>query len=395
MFKKRRRAFTLIELLAVIVILGLILVITSPVIFKVMEDARRGAFRASAYGIVKSAENNYYKKVLFSKPPKISSFTYENGEEIPLVDNDKLEYKGERPENGEVIINQQGQVAIALHNGTYCALKKYEETYVTVIRKKLEDCKLDLEELEEGVLPEVLNLSNQNLVLWVDMQEEERIISNQHFDNLIENYRNIVNNQDCFNPVSTGNRPSLVNYNGFNWINFDPYKGDFGYSYGHVLPFSSPFMGTIFLVYIDETPESGSFFITDTPVEGGEIEHIERELLLPGYSSPIGNYQMFKGDPSSSDLLMKDYNPGQTMTINQEIVSFEHQKRIRYTPTVISVTNVILNNLGQNGSYYQYDDPYNFFFIGKMAEVIGIEGGISPSQVQEIHHYLMNKYNIS
>lgn len=56
---KKNRAFTLIELLAIIVILAIIAVITVPIILNIIENSRKGAATASAYGY-KDAVNKYY-----------------------------------------------------------------------------------------------------------------------------------------------------------------------------------------------------------------------------------------------------------------------------------------------------------------------------------------------
>ena len=55
----KQKAFTLIELLAVIVILGILAVITIPIILNITENARIGAIQASAYGY-KDAVEKYY-----------------------------------------------------------------------------------------------------------------------------------------------------------------------------------------------------------------------------------------------------------------------------------------------------------------------------------------------
>ena len=61
---RSRKAFTLIELLAVIVILAIIALIATPIILNIIERARKSAFENSAYGIIKSAENYYAESLL-------------------------------------------------------------------------------------------------------------------------------------------------------------------------------------------------------------------------------------------------------------------------------------------------------------------------------------------
>lgn len=56
---KKRNGFTLVELLAVIVILAIILVIAVPQITKTIENARKGALESSGKLIAASAEREY------------------------------------------------------------------------------------------------------------------------------------------------------------------------------------------------------------------------------------------------------------------------------------------------------------------------------------------------
>lgn len=62
---KKNKGFTLIELLAIIVILAIIAVITVPIILDVIDNAKRGSIKDSAYGY-KDAVNKYYVSELFN-----------------------------------------------------------------------------------------------------------------------------------------------------------------------------------------------------------------------------------------------------------------------------------------------------------------------------------------
>ena len=56
---KKRNGFTLVELLAVIVILAIILVIAIPQIIKTIDAARLGAFQSTAKLLISQAEKDY------------------------------------------------------------------------------------------------------------------------------------------------------------------------------------------------------------------------------------------------------------------------------------------------------------------------------------------------
>ena len=52
---KKKKGFTLIELLAVIVILAIIALIATPITINVIENSKKGAFRETVNGIVRTA----------------------------------------------------------------------------------------------------------------------------------------------------------------------------------------------------------------------------------------------------------------------------------------------------------------------------------------------------
>lgn len=79
----KQKGFTLIELLAVIVILAVIALIATPLIMGVITDAKKNAFRDSAYEILKAGEQ-YIGEVLLK-----DNNTY-LGETIILPNHEKL-----------------------------------------------------------------------------------------------------------------------------------------------------------------------------------------------------------------------------------------------------------------------------------------------------------------
>lgn len=134
-----RKGFTLIELLAVIVILSIIALIATPLILNVIDDAKKGAFKNSAYGIIQAAELHYLLDNINGENAAIS-YKYENGEQIsPEIE---LDIKGKKPQNGVVKINNKGAVGIAIHDGTYCAKRWYDDSDLIVEKVRLEECYL-------------------------------------------------------------------------------------------------------------------------------------------------------------------------------------------------------------------------------------------------------------
>ena len=72
----RNNAFTLIELLAIIIILAIIAVITVPIILNIIENSRKGTATDSAYGY-KDSVNKYYVQELSNNNKLKLNGTYE------------------------------------------------------------------------------------------------------------------------------------------------------------------------------------------------------------------------------------------------------------------------------------------------------------------------------
>ena len=141
---KRKKGFTLIELLAVIVILALIAIIVVPVVFRTIDDARMGWFKDSAYGIIKAAEFNYSWDLMEKKTPEKVTYTYTNGvETVNPTNRNKLDYKGDKPKSGIVSVNAEGEVALAITDGSHCATKKYADDEVSVEKMGNDGCECD------------------------------------------------------------------------------------------------------------------------------------------------------------------------------------------------------------------------------------------------------------
>ena len=138
---KRTRGFTLIELLAVIVILAIIALIAVPVITNIIEYARREAFRDSAYGIIE-AGNLYFTENLLSTTNSTETRMFSIQQGKIMSDNIELLVKGEVPTSGNVLVTNEGKVAIAISDGKYCAKKMLDEHAVT-INKDIENCNLN------------------------------------------------------------------------------------------------------------------------------------------------------------------------------------------------------------------------------------------------------------
>ena len=118
------RGFTLVEILAVIIILAAITLITVPIVTNAVKSARKGSFKVSAQNIVKAA-NQYYGNHGFEMD-KISTFDFSKNEGKNEA-GEQLLLSGKMPLSGKVIVDKQGNIMLSdISDGTYYA--NYDST---------------------------------------------------------------------------------------------------------------------------------------------------------------------------------------------------------------------------------------------------------------------------
>lgn len=118
-----KKGFTLIEILAVIVVISIVAVIASPLVSSVIEETRRDAFEDSVYGLIKAvdmykAEKGFNVNV---------TFTVSNGKINPVLDT-----KGSINGTGTIILNDDGLIYVSIAYDKWCASKEYDKTKITV-----------------------------------------------------------------------------------------------------------------------------------------------------------------------------------------------------------------------------------------------------------------------
>ena len=105
---KNKKGFTLIELLAVIVILAIIALIATPIILNMIENAKKGASKDSAYGYIEAIDFQNSMSGIDNKKYKMVG----PGEDLDVTILD-VKVKGSKPESGTVTIDNTGRVTSA------------------------------------------------------------------------------------------------------------------------------------------------------------------------------------------------------------------------------------------------------------------------------------------
>ena len=118
-----KKGFTLIEVLATVIILSILSIITMPIIFGVIGMAKEATFLRSADSIVRAAEVKYADELTFFVANQ-HTITYDNG---VLTGENTLNLRGNNPDYAIITLNSVGEVKLALWSDELnkCIYKAY------------------------------------------------------------------------------------------------------------------------------------------------------------------------------------------------------------------------------------------------------------------------------
>lgn len=181
----KNKAFTLVELLAVIIILGVIALITTPRIQKTLKNSKKNIYESSAYALSREADNFY-----MAKRTDITQFT---GCTYNFTDNSNtctdFSFSGKKPDSGTLEIDKDGKVKFSLKYDKYCYTKRPYSDKISVIENCTEDLNnliplivtsgdgLYESELESGRL--IYRGANPNNYIWLDENGDNNKTTNE------------------------------------------------------------------------------------------------------------------------------------------------------------------------------------------------------------------------
>ncbi len=123
----KKNGFTLVELLAVIVILALIALIATPIVMNVVANSQKSAFSSSLNGIKNAIEADYGDRELeIINANDVVSYVYQNGvlyfvDAEGNRDNKPIPISGGiNGGNGIGQVDENGNVIVKIYNHNYC-----------------------------------------------------------------------------------------------------------------------------------------------------------------------------------------------------------------------------------------------------------------------------------
>jgi len=133
------KAFTLVEVLVVIVIIGVIMLITRPIAISIFENAKEKTFSVMVEKIADAGENY------------ITDYEVEYGRTlsntvIEITDtqqNDNiLRLNGDLPESAVVSV-EDGQISVAIYDDGMCGIKLKNDSKASIFKSSKDDCNIE------------------------------------------------------------------------------------------------------------------------------------------------------------------------------------------------------------------------------------------------------------
>lgn len=121
---KNKTAFTLIELVAVIVILGLLVLVAVPITTRLINDSKKTSYKNSVDNLLRTIKQNQVSEGL---PEESTTYNILDNVITPEIIHD-----GTINGNGFVMVYQDGSTSALVNEGTFCVykLKKHKKTYI-------------------------------------------------------------------------------------------------------------------------------------------------------------------------------------------------------------------------------------------------------------------------
>ncbi|NLV90687.1 MAG: type II secretion system protein [Tenericutes bacterium] len=123
----KRNGYTLVEVLAVLILLAIIFTIAAPRMLDSIDESKKAALKTSANTIMDQLMKDYDKGLI-----EVTS----TGKTYTIVSNvfvgDSINVKGQLPDSGTIHITEDGEVIFTLFKEDFCAYKDIGQESIIV-----------------------------------------------------------------------------------------------------------------------------------------------------------------------------------------------------------------------------------------------------------------------
>lgn len=131
-----KKGFTLIEVLAVVGLIGILALVITPIGIEIYNNARDKILLTTAKRLIDSTDT-YIKNYELEYGKKISSLKIEIKDK--KIEDNLLNISGNLPQIGEIYIKDE-EIAIVIYDGGTCAYKDYNEIDINISKKEITEC---------------------------------------------------------------------------------------------------------------------------------------------------------------------------------------------------------------------------------------------------------------
>ncbi len=136
----KEKGFTLVEMLAILVLLAVISLIAIPNVTNTIENSKKNSFLNSVDGLIETIEQEYTQIQEQQLITEVIEFNLTTGQNMERID-----VKGIKPTDGYVRMNPSGLTEVFVKNERYCAKKTYDQKRAKVFLLKDDECKEEAE----------------------------------------------------------------------------------------------------------------------------------------------------------------------------------------------------------------------------------------------------------
>ncbi len=120
-----RKGLSLVEMLAVLAVLSIIALIIVPITIGTMRKNKKDTLESTTTNIINSAKLYYANNAA----NELKAYTFDLTD---MKTFNELDIKGKVPDEGKLVITEDGEISLAIRNGNLCANKTFDDRQIVI-----------------------------------------------------------------------------------------------------------------------------------------------------------------------------------------------------------------------------------------------------------------------